>query len=105
LRECAGDYLRRDGFVAEDEFFYAALPESYEDVLYRVSQSLGWPGFVLPLSHYFTARLRSQFDAVIHIDQTRALEPWERTAERDVGETPTGETPTGEVPTGEVPET
>jgi erythromycin esterase-like protein len=26
-------------------------------------------------SHYYTATLREQFDAVIHIDVTRALEP------------------------------
>lgn len=31
-------------------------------------------------SHYFDARLSDQFDAVIHIDETRALEPLERTA-------------------------
>ena len=29
-------------------------------------------------SHYFRARLADQFDAVIHIDETRALEPLER---------------------------
>ena len=37
-------------------------------------------------SHYFHARLPSQFDAVIHIDETRALEPLERTAMWDAGE-------------------
>jgi erythromycin esterase-like protein/predicted phosphoribosyltransferase len=31
-------------------------------------------------SHYFHARLSDQFDAVIHIDETRALEPIDRTA-------------------------
>ncbi|MGZ4147976.1 MAG: erythromycin esterase family protein [Actinomycetota bacterium] len=30
-------------------------------------------------SHYFRARLSDQFDAVIHIDDTRAVEPLERT--------------------------
>ena len=29
-------------------------------------------------SHYFEARLASQFDAVVHIDRTRAVEPLER---------------------------
>ena len=29
-------------------------------------------------SHYFHARLSDQFDAVIHFDQTRAVEPLER---------------------------
>ena len=31
-------------------------------------------------SHYFAAALADQFDAVIHIDETRAVEPLERTA-------------------------
>jgi len=30
------------------------------------------------ISHYFRARLPDQFDAVLHIDETRALEPLER---------------------------
>jgi erythromycin esterase-like protein len=32
------------------------------------------------ISHYFHARLPQQFDAVIHVDQTRAVEPLERSA-------------------------
>jgi erythromycin esterase-like protein len=39
-------------------------------------------------SHYFRARLPDQFDAVIHIDETSALEPLERTSEWEVGELP-----------------
>ena len=39
-------------------------------------------------SHYFEARLADQFDAVIHLDRTRALEPLERTAPWDRGEPP-----------------
>ena len=41
------------------------------------------------LSHYFRARLPEQFDAVLHIDQTTALEPLERWAfdEVDLPET------------------
>jgi erythromycin esterase-like protein len=39
-------------------------------------------------SHYFGARLADQFDAVIHLDRTRALEPLERTALWDRGEPP-----------------
>jgi erythromycin esterase-like protein len=45
------------------------------------------------LSHYFQARMPEQFDAVLHIDQTTALEPLERWAhdEVDLPETyPTG---------------
>jgi len=37
-------------------------------------------------SHYFEAHLAQQFDAVIHMDHTRALEPLERTALWDCGE-------------------
>jgi erythromycin esterase-like protein/predicted phosphoribosyltransferase len=39
-------------------------------------------------SHYFRARLADQFDAVIHIDDTRAVEPLERTARWEEGEVP-----------------
>ena len=44
-------------------------------------------------SHYFPARLSQQFDIVIHVDETRALEPLEKWArhEIDLPETyPTG---------------
>jgi erythromycin esterase-like protein len=44
-------------------------------------------------SHYFHARLTEQFDALIHFDETRAVEPLERTARWQKGES------------GEVPET
>jgi erythromycin esterase-like protein len=39
-------------------------------------------------SHYFEARLADEFDAVIHFDRTRALEPLDRTALWDRGEPP-----------------
>jgi erythromycin esterase-like protein len=39
-------------------------------------------------SHYFRARVSGQFDAVIHLDETRALEPLERTAGWEQGEAP-----------------
>jgi erythromycin esterase-like protein/predicted phosphoribosyltransferase len=39
-------------------------------------------------SHYFHARVADQFDALIHIDETRAVEPLERTAEWETGEAP-----------------
>jgi erythromycin esterase-like protein len=39
-------------------------------------------------SHYFRARLPDQFDAVIHWDQTSAVEPLERTACWEKGEPP-----------------
>jgi erythromycin esterase-like protein len=37
-------------------------------------------------SHYFHAQLADQFDAVVHFDQTRAVEPLERTAAWSMGE-------------------
>jgi erythromycin esterase-like protein len=39
-------------------------------------------------SHYFFARLGQQFDAVIHFDETQAVEPLERTSEWVRGELP-----------------
>jgi erythromycin esterase-like protein len=39
-------------------------------------------------SHYFHARLSEQFDAVIHFDRSRAVEPLERTSIWEKGELP-----------------
>jgi erythromycin esterase-like protein len=39
-------------------------------------------------SHYFRARLPQQFDAVLHYDRTRAVEPLERTPAWELGELP-----------------
>jgi len=91
-----------------------ALPESYEALFHTV----GIPHFLLPLgeseeavealrparleraigviyrpeterlSHYFHARLPEQFDAILHYDETRAVEPLERIAPRDLVEAP-----------------
>jgi erythromycin esterase-like protein len=38
------------------------------------------------ISHYFHARLPDQFDAILHYDHTRAVEPLERSAEWQAGE-------------------
>jgi erythromycin esterase-like protein len=40
------------------------------------------------MSHYFHARIAEQFDAVIHLDETHALEPLERTSQWETGELP-----------------
>jgi len=40
------------------------------------------------VNHYFEARLAEQFDAVIQVDETRALEPLERTSHWEAGELP-----------------
>ena len=37
-------------------------------------------------SHYFHAQISDQFDAILHFDQTRAVEPLEPTAEWGIGE-------------------
>jgi erythromycin esterase-like protein len=39
-------------------------------------------------SHYFHAWLQQQFDVVVHLDETTALEPLERTAQWEAGEIP-----------------
>ena len=101
------------GAAAERKQVRPAMPESYEHLFH----STGLPRFVLafndpavalqlegPLleraigviyrpqterqSHYFAARLPRQFDAVIHIDETRAVEPLERTPEWELQEPP-----------------
>jgi erythromycin esterase-like protein len=89
-----------------------ALTGSYERLLHET----GIPRFVLPLrddpvlaavlarprleravgvlympeherqSHYFTAALSRQFDVLVHLDETRAVEPLERSSAWDAGE-------------------
>ncbi|HKO14866.1 MAG TPA: erythromycin esterase family protein [Gemmatimonadaceae bacterium] len=90
-----------------------ALPESHEALLHAV----GMPRFALDLrdpivaaaldaprleravgviylsdsereSHYFRARLARQFDAVIHVDQTNAVQPLEQSPEWLAAEAP-----------------
>ena len=39
-------------------------------------------------SHYFHAQLPDQFDAILHFDETRAVEPLERTTVWKAGEVP-----------------
>jgi erythromycin esterase-like protein len=102
------------GGNAERKSVRPALPETYE----RLFHAVGLPGFFLGLkdadelprglharrleraigviyrpeteriSHYFTALLPAQFDAVFHYDRTEAVEPLERTSEWERGELP-----------------
>jgi erythromycin esterase-like protein len=95
------------GGPAECKRVVPSRPDSYEAVL----QATGLQRFMLPLrdagphtralhaprleraigviyrpeterqSHYFQARLAEQFDALLHFDETRAVEPLERNAE------------------------
>ena len=100
--------------LAERKRVRPALEDSYEAVFHDVDT----PSFLLPLrdqgtaslavkdprleraigviyvpqterqSHYFEARLAEQFDAVIHFDETQALEPLERFSHWETGEPP-----------------
>jgi len=70
--------LLGDGDIAEQ--LRAPRLERAIGVIYRPETERG--------SHYFYARLADQFDAVIHIDQTRAVEPLERSAGWVRGEVP-----------------
>ena len=103
------------GGPAERKRVRPSLPDSYE----RVMHAAGLGRFLLPLradgphvhalgeprieraigviyrpeterqSHYFFATLPEQFDALIHVDTTRAVEPLERSAAwRDDGDLP-----------------
>ncbi|HYN35691.1 MAG TPA: erythromycin esterase family protein [Actinomycetota bacterium] len=100
------------GGPAERKHVRPALAGSIEELFHRVGEK----GFLVPMrprgieafasprleraigviyrpeterqSHYFNVRLEDQFDAVIHIDETRSVEPLERTAEWDTGEAP-----------------
>jgi erythromycin esterase-like protein len=93
------------GLPAERKQVQPALPGSYEDLFHRVGSASfllrprdldehTMTDLVEPrlqraigvvyrpqterVSHYYHARLPRQFDAMIHIDRTRALEPLER---------------------------
>ncbi len=69
----------RDGSLTDHELERPKLERAI-GVIYRPETER--------LSHYFFANLSDQFDGVIHIDETHALEPLERTPEWQVGEPP-----------------
>jgi len=79
--------------VAEKEFMlrFDAAPRS-ADVLRsaRLERAIGvvYRPQTERESHYFRARAADQFDSVIHIDETRATEPLDRTARWEAGEVP-----------------
>jgi erythromycin esterase-like protein/predicted phosphoribosyltransferase len=102
------------GGIAERKVVRPALPGSIEELLHET----GNPAFLVPMhdgslaakaleavrlgraigviylpqterqSHYFHVRPSDQFDAMIHIDQTRALEPLEPTSVWIAGQVP-----------------
>ena len=70
--------LRDDGRAASE--LYRPRLERAIGVIYRPENEL--------VSHYFEAHLSEQFDYVVHFDETRAVEPLERTVEWQRGEPP-----------------
>jgi erythromycin esterase-like protein len=102
------------GGVAERKWVRPALPESVEELFHeagekeflismgharraaetlraaRLERAIGviYRPDTERQSHYFQTRAGEQFDALIHIDETRALEPLERTAAWERGEVP-----------------
>jgi erythromycin esterase-like protein len=95
------------GGPAERKTVRRALPGSWEELLHeqrvpaflvdpaelhglRLERAIGvvYRPETERISHYFHARLARQFDAVIHWDETRALEPLERSSEWESGELP-----------------
>jgi erythromycin esterase-like protein/predicted phosphoribosyltransferase len=95
------------GHPAERKHVRRALPGSWEELFHEQ----GVPAFLIDpttlhgrrlqraigviyrpeterISHYFHARIAQQFDAVIHLDETHALEPLERTGGWETGELP-----------------
>ncbi len=101
------------GAPAERKHVRPARPDSHEALLHRVGSPSFWidtsddpvrEALLVPRleraigviyrpetelqSHYFDARIAAQFDALIHIDRTRALTPLDPTALWDRGEPP-----------------
>jgi erythromycin esterase-like protein len=66
----------------------AQLEEELSDI--RLERAIGviYRPETERLSHYFEARLPQQFDAVIHLDETSAVEPLDIAAGWDAGEPP-----------------
>lgn len=99
--------------AAERRIVRKARPESIENLLHHVNLPAFWldlrsgagarilEGAFLEraigvvyrpetelLSHYVQARPARQFDAIVHVDRTRAVEPLERSVEWEAGEVP-----------------
>lgn len=89
----AGSYERLFHDAGMDRFLLLLREGSVREALReeRLERAIGviYRPETERLSHYFRARLPEQFDAVLHIDQTTALEPLERWAfdEVDLPET------------------
>ena len=93
----AGSYERLFHEAALDRFFVDLREEPLRALLMptRLERAIGvvYVPETERASHYFRAHLPTQFDLIVHVDETRALQPLERWAreESDVPETyPTG---------------
>jgi erythromycin esterase-like protein len=64
----------------DEELWHALLVEQHLPPGERAHLAL--------ISHYFHARMAAQFDAVVHLDETHAVEPLERTSLWERGELP-----------------
>jgi erythromycin esterase-like protein len=74
---------------------FLLIPREDEDVLAylskpRLERAIGviYRPETERYSHYFSARIAQQFDAIIHFDESRAVEPLDRTAQWERGELP-----------------
>jgi erythromycin esterase-like protein len=95
------------GGPAERKNVRRALPGSWEELLHeqgiaaflldparlhgrRLERAIGviYRPETERISHYFHARLADQFDAVIHFDETTALQPLETSSRWEAGELP-----------------
>jgi erythromycin esterase-like protein len=94
VRPALSDSIEELGHeVGQKEFFlsFPAAPRAAEVLrATRLERAIGviYRPDTERESHYFRARVADQFDAVLHIDETRALEPLERTARWEEGELP-----------------
>lgn len=77
----------RDAFYLDLRAAAASNPELREPRLERAIGVIYRPESER-LSHYFNTRITEQFDAVLHYDHTRAVEPLERTGLWERGEMP-----------------
>jgi Erythromycin esterase len=78
----------QDLFHLRDDRRFLLLPADLDGV--RPQRAIGaiYRPQTERISHYFDARLADQFAAIIHIDETSAVEPLERTSEWEAGELP-----------------
>jgi hypothetical protein len=65
-----------------------ALVETVRATAHRLTIGVIYRPETERMSHHFRARLPDQFEAVLHFEETRAVEPLERSAGWEAGEVP-----------------